>query len=275
MSTETEPRKVRVDGVDLAYIEQGTGEPAIFVHGGFGDFRSSAHFVSAFSRTYRAISYSLRYHYPNGWLGDGADYAIPVHAQDLSRLIEQLGASPAHLIGASYGGRVALHVARDRPELVRTLVLAEPALGAWLREIPGGPAILDEIAKNYFEPAKRAIEAGNLGLATQLMVEGVAGEGTFERIPGDVRRRFMDNIRVQGIPSSPAPFSRDDAKLIRAPVLLLNGERTVRLFRLVNDELEKHLPNVERVRFPGANHLMAVFYPDEFTRTVLAFLAKH
>jgi pimeloyl-ACP methyl ester carboxylesterase len=236
---------IDLDEANLAYVEQGTGDPIVFVHGGFSDLRAWASQLRAFSSNYRCIAYSLRYHYPNPWRGDGSDYTVPVHAKDLANLIERLGASPAHLVGTSYGGRIALHLARERPELVRTLVLAEPAL------------------------------RGDLEQAARLFVDGVGGAGTFDTLPRDVRQRYVDNIRVQAIPASPAPFSRDDATKVRVPVLLINGERTTNIFVLVNDELEKYLPNVERTRIPEASHLMTVTHPNEFNKVVMAFLARY
>ncbi|HEY3247777.1 MAG TPA: alpha/beta hydrolase [bacterium] len=266
---------IDLDEANLAYVEQGTGDPIVFVHGGFSDLRAWASQLRAFSSNYRCIAYSLRYHYPNPWRGDGSDYTVPVHAKDLANLIERLGASPAHLVGTSYGGRIALHLARERPELVRTLVLAEPALSFWIRDTPSGSAVLADLANNYFEPGQSAIGRGDLEQAARLFVDGVGGAGTFDTLPRDVRQRYVDNIRVQAIPASPAPFSRDDATKVRVPVLLINGERTTNIFVLVNDELEKYLPNVERTRIPEASHLMTVTHPNEFNKVVMAFLARY
>ena len=247
----------------------------VFVHGGFSDYRCWESQVQAFSKNYRAIAYSMRYHYPNRWGKDGTDYALPVHTKDLAALIELLNASPAHIVGHSYGGRVALHLARDRPDLVRTLTLAEPALFAWLQETPDGPVLVENLRKNYFEPAKKAIESGDLELATRLFVVGIDGPGSFEKLPKNIRRRYMDNIRVQAIPSSSAPFTREDAEKISAPVLLVTGELTPRVIRMVVDELEKCLLNAERGEVPGASHLMTVFNSDSFNRVTASFIAKH
>jgi len=268
-------RHARVNGTDLAYAERGRGVPVVFVHGGFSDYRCWESQVQAFSKNYRAISYSMRYHYPNRWGKDGSDYALPVHTKDLAALIEFLNASPAHIVGHSYGGRIALHLARDRPDLVRTLTLAEPALISWLQQTPDGPALVADLKNNYFEPATKAIENGNLELAIKLFVVGIGGAGCFEKLPNDVRRRYMDNIRVQAIPSSSAPFTREDAGRISAPVLLLSGELTTRVSRMVVDELGKCLPYAEREEVPGASHLMTVFNSDSFNRMTASFIAKH
>jgi non-heme chloroperoxidase len=275
MTTQIQIRTISVDGADLAYSEKGKGVPVVLVHGGFSDLRSWDSQLTVFSNDFRVISYSLRYHYPNAWKGDGSDYTIDVHTRDLAGLLERLEAHPAHIIGTSYGGRIALHLARDRPELVRTLVLAEPQLSPWLQQTLEGPALLSHAMKNYFEPGIAAIGKGDFEEAVRLLVDGVAGKGTFEKVPPEVRRRYMDNIRVQAFPGSPAPFSREEAQRITVPVLLLTGEQSPRLFHLVTEELEKCLPNAEREEISSAAHLLTVFNADEFNNKVLRFLSSH
>ena len=268
-------RRVSVNDTELAYIERGSGDPVVFVHGGFSDYRSWEPQVEVFSQKYRSISYSLRYHYPNRWGKDGTDYTISVHSKDLGRLIEVLNASPAHLVGVSYGGRIALHLARDRPELVRTLSLAEPGLGVWLQQMPDGPGMLADVMRNYFDPGTKAIEAGDLELAIRLFVTGVAGPGWFERLPPEVLNIYKENIRVQALPGSPAPFTREEAGKISVPVLLLTGQLTKGLFRMVIEELAKYLPNVERTEVPNVSHLMTSFNSDMFNKATLSFISKH
>ncbi|HEY2172346.1 MAG TPA: alpha/beta hydrolase [Mycobacteriales bacterium] len=58
----------------------------------------------------------------------GGDYALSRHAATVSRLIESRDRGPVHLLGNSLGGAVAVLVAADRPDLVRTLTLVSPAM---------------------------------------------------------------------------------------------------------------------------------------------------
>ncbi|MFL6121846.1 alpha/beta fold hydrolase [Actinophytocola sp.] len=56
------------------------------------------------------------------------DYSIPAHADTVARFVEGLGVGPVHLFGNSMGGAIAMNVAADHPELVRTLALVSPAV---------------------------------------------------------------------------------------------------------------------------------------------------
>lgn len=56
------------------------------------------------------------------------DYSIPGHADTVARFIRGLGDGPVHLFGNSMGGAIAMHVAADHPDVVRTLTLISPAV---------------------------------------------------------------------------------------------------------------------------------------------------
>ena len=91
-----------------------------------------------FSRHYRVIAYSRRYHYPNPREDGGAPYSATLHAADLAALIQSLASQPVHIVGSSFGAYVALMVAVRQPGLVRSLVLGEPPLFPWLGRYPAG-----------------------------------------------------------------------------------------------------------------------------------------
>lgn len=54
-------KKSEVNGTNLAYIEQGAGEPVIFVHGAVSDYRTWLEQIGAFSENFRTICYSRRF----------------------------------------------------------------------------------------------------------------------------------------------------------------------------------------------------------------------
>ena len=54
-----------VNDIQLAYVEQGRGQPVVFVHGGLGDYRHFAGQMAAFAERHRAIAVSCRGYWPN------------------------------------------------------------------------------------------------------------------------------------------------------------------------------------------------------------------
>jgi pimeloyl-ACP methyl ester carboxylesterase len=62
-------------------------------------------------------------------------------------LIEKLKIAPVDVVGVSFGGFTALELAVKHPEMVRKLVVVEPAILSWLPGIPGGQALLDDLLR--------------------------------------------------------------------------------------------------------------------------------
>jgi len=124
--------EIRANGQVFHYLDEGIGSPLVLVHGSIADYREWTKQIGPFSQHYRVIAYSRRYHWPNSPPGKEPDATLDRQAEDLEAIIRALGIAPAHIVGHSYGGATALVVALRRPELVRSLVLVEPAVGGVL-----------------------------------------------------------------------------------------------------------------------------------------------
>jgi pimeloyl-ACP methyl ester carboxylesterase len=73
---------VRVNGVDLECLDEGTGVPVLFSHGGSSDLRYWEPRREAFAAHYRFVAYSHRFHGRRKWPASG-DYSAEAHAKDL------------------------------------------------------------------------------------------------------------------------------------------------------------------------------------------------
>src|ERR1700674_3686887 len=113
-----------VDDGDLFFESVGEGEAVVFLHGFGLDSRMWDPQFDALQSTYRVIRYDLR--------GFGRSSLPPqtAYAQedDLNALLSSLDAAPAHVVGLSMGGNMALRFAAAYPQSVRSLVLADSAL---------------------------------------------------------------------------------------------------------------------------------------------------
>src|SRR6185436_1351290 len=134
------------------YLEKGRGLPVIFVHGGLDDYRAWQPQLEPFAQSYRVIAYSRRYNFPNNNPHIRPDHSAIIEAEDLAALIKKLKLGRVHLIGHSYGALTALFLAVKHPELVRTLVLAEPPVLGWAQDRSQGKVLYDEIMVNLWKP---------------------------------------------------------------------------------------------------------------------------
>jgi non-heme chloroperoxidase len=278
---DAEPRTITVNGAELTYIEQGAGDPVLFVHGTLGDYRAWGYQMAPFSQRYRAIACSRRRHWPNAWPDDAPECSAETHASDLAELVEALGYGPVHLIGSSYGALTSLVMATKRPELVRSLVLGEPPLLPWLEGSPEGEARFAAFRTNSWNAAALDCRSGDQPAGVRRFIDGVLGSGSFDHMPAPVQAGMMDNAAVFAVELETAAaiyFSAlkpADITDLRIPTLLLTGELSPRMFHDVIAVLAETLPVAERAEIPDASHAMHAGNPGAYNETVLAFLARH
>ena len=188
-------RQVRVNDVDLTYVDQGIGAPVVFVHGSFSDLRFWEPQRQAIAQQHRFIALTQRYFGTTPWPDDGKHYGDKTHAADLAAFLRQLNAGPVHLVGISYGGVVATLVALEHPDLLRSLTLLEPGLASLLTDIPDGKPEIEE-RRDAFQPMVTAEKKGDTVQATKSQWVNNEGSGAFDNQPESVRRMFLDNART-------------------------------------------------------------------------------
>jgi pimeloyl-ACP methyl ester carboxylesterase len=272
-------RHLRVNGVDLSYVEQGTGAPVVFVHGSFSDVRIWERQRPAVAESYRFIAYNERDHGPGPWPDEGQHYSAATHAADLASFLGALQAGPVHLVAHSSGGVVATLVALDHPDVVRSLTLAEPVIGTLLEDLPEGKAPRDDRAQALAQ-VRAAVTAGDAVRATKVLFEWVdnEGPGAFDRQPEPVRQMFLDNARtVPLLLAAPPPPALSCATLggVKAPTLVIEGERTRRFFSLIDEVVVRCIPGSRLATIAQATHPMFVQQPAAFNEVLLPFLAQH
>jgi pimeloyl-ACP methyl ester carboxylesterase len=153
-------QETAIDGFRLTYDRTGSGPAVLLLHGWPGDrtdYREVAPLVSAAADV---VVPDLRgFGESDKHLADpAAEYNAAAQARSVAGLIEELALGPAVIAGYDIGSRIAQAVARDRPDLVRALVIAPP--------LPGiGDRILDPRAQREFWYQS----FHNLELCTQLV----------------------------------------------------------------------------------------------------------
>lgn len=270
---------VRLDDTELEYLERGSGDPVVLVHGSLGDLRSWAYQLAPFAERYRVVSYSRRHHHPNRCGDGGPPYSAARHADDLAALLDGLGLGSAHVVGSSYGAYTALFLAARHPERARSVVLSEPPAFPLLDHHPEGATVRDRFLAEVWAPAGELLQRGEAEEGVRTFVDGLFGDGAFDQLEREVRDLIMDNaceFRLET--SSPdfwTPFTGDDARRIGTPTLLLGGSDSPPMFSFVLDELERCLPDRERATIDGSSHDVPSEDPEAFNDLVLRFLAEH
>lgn len=257
------PAATRVEGrtaAGIAYDVRGSGPTVVLIHGGVLDRRMWDREADAWSSRFRVVRYDLRGH------GASADVTGPFSPlDDLSAVLDAVGAQRAHLVGLSLGGRVALDFAIERPQRVDRLVLAGAfPSGARTTEAPPG-----------IDSLMAAARRGDVDRAAALAADMPA----FLAPPAKarwVRGLVMANARLfRQSPLAERPISPPAmARLaeVRVPTLVVVGDKESRDILIAADSLTRGIRGVTRVTVPGAGHLVNVWAPEAFDRAVMEFL---
>jgi esterase len=264
-------KTLEVNGYPMAFLESGTGEPVVLVHGSGADYRTWRRQVESPPRGFRLIAISLRHYYPERWDGEGDKFSEDQHAEDLGRFIETLAVGPVFLVAHSSGGRVAVRTAQKRPMLVKKLVLMEGLFNALLLESAsedGEPQI------GAVRKAVRArFEQGDIDGGLELWVDRDT-PGTWARRGEEERQRSRDNAWPLIARESGKPVTCADLGGLKMPVLLLQGEKTPRRYASIVDATHKCLPSAERATIPEAGHAMHAMNPAGFEKMLVQFLSR-
>jgi pimeloyl-ACP methyl ester carboxylesterase len=240
--------------VELAYIDEGDGEPIILVHG----FASSKEvnwvgpgWVSTLTRAgRRAIAFDNRGHGASTKLYDPAFYRTALMADDIRAVLDHLKLARADIMGYSMGARNAAFLALNHGDRVRSAILG--GLGIHLVEGAGLPGSIAD-----------ALEAPSIDDVTDPQ--------------GRTFRAFADQTKSDRmalaacIRGSRQSLSRSDAARIAVPMLIAVGTRDD--IAGSPHDLAALIPGSRALDIPGRDHMLSVG-DRVFKDAVLRFLAE-
>ncbi|MCJ2069350.1 alpha/beta hydrolase [Methylobacterium sp. J-030] len=232
--------------------------------------------VPEFARKYRVITMSLRHYYPEKWDGKGDDFSVSQHATDVAALIKQLGLDKVHLLGHSRGGAVVLMVAKEHPELIRTLVLEDASgMESLLPDTLESRKMATE-TKELVAELRRNLADGNVEKAAQEFTDGLGGPGTWAKRSPAQRQILLDNMGTGVDSGERGNITCADISKFDVPVLTLTGERSP--MRYAEAFAAAHRCNAAApapIVIPNAAHAMNRENPEPFNKAVLEFLSEH
>jgi pimeloyl-ACP methyl ester carboxylesterase len=257
----------QTDEYQLAYLDYGFGEPVVLIHGALSDYRVWLHQIEDLRRDYHVISPSLRISFPNSLSRSPNTPAAETwsNTEDVIELIEHLGVGRVHLVGHSGGGAVALDVAVRRPDLLRSLILAEPALGT------GEPP--PEI-QTLFAGVAAQIGRGETKAAVRDFMTFASGPGYFDSLSAECQQMLTDNaatIAVVALSQVLPDTTCAAAGTVQAPVLYIQGETSP----LRDSPFKECLPPHESVTIPNVSHSVHTDDPRRFNEAVRDFVGRN
>jgi len=267
-------KTIEVNGYDMAYQETGSGSPLVLIQGAMSDYRTWDAQVPDFSMAYRTIAVSLRHFYPEKWDGVGDDFTVAQHASDVAAMIKKLNLGKVHLLGHSRGGSIAVTVASLYPEVIRTLILEDGNMLPLMPETPEKQKWMASV-KAGSNSVRANLATGGREKAAQEWLD-LRSPGTWEKAPARVKQIILDNIGTATESGDRGNISCADIQKFNFPVLLLNGEKSPKLYGEMFTIMRQCKPDIPApLIVPNAGHNMHRENPVFYNRGVLDFLKQH
>ena len=271
---------VEVQGHPIAYEVRGSGVPLLLIAGtGYPGATWAAELLRPLSRHHQVVTFDHR--------GTGATppsagkYSTRLFAEDALGILDDLGAPAAHVLGHSMGGRVAQWMALDRPDRVRSLILAATGPGQFrddrpvTRGIPLHTArdlaemgyeryMREHIAETFFTPEFAKAHPDRVRwLHDAFWSHRPDLENYLRHVLARQEHQTADRVREIGVPTLVLIGDRDTAAMG-------TGVHTEQ-----SDFLLSHLPNATKGVIEGAAHGFFWEMPDVTAATILRWTAAH
>jgi pimeloyl-ACP methyl ester carboxylesterase len=246
---------VQAGSYRLQYFEQGDGDPIVLVHGYRSSGRVWALSQAAFSPKYRSIALSNRGAGDSDHGATPEDYTVEKFAEGVYEAVKSLGLERFVLIGHSMGGATVTQFALDHPEMLRALVLLDPA------PLAGRP-----LTDGWQAQVEGSWRAGTMEPAS---LQGGQPDDYQTALRADVLRNPLERL-IGGRASMASLRLRERLRELAMPVLVVGGDRddTVGVDNILTEYLALR-PAVRSLHvFHGIAHSPNSECPVEFAAVI-------
>lgn len=259
---------VHVNGVNIFYEVHGDGEPIAFLNGIMARTISWYNQVRFFTKNgYKVILHDFR--------GQGQSdkprirYSMDMHVEDLKGLLDELGIEKLHLVGLSYGGKVALMFALKYPQYLKTLTVAATT------------PVIDRAIRAKIDRWILGARFKSGRILFQIVYPDIYSDEFLEKHWDFVMSTApaFDQIDFDGLMELSKAFLEVDLRgklsSINIPTLIIVGSEDKvfppKYSKMINEEIR----NSKLVIVKGSGHVIIWEKPDEFNRIVLEFTKSY
>jgi 2-hydroxymuconate-semialdehyde hydrolase/2-hydroxy-6-oxo-octa-2,4-dienoate hydrolase len=267
-----EPRTIDAGGIETSYLEGGSGEPVIMLHGsgpGVSGLANWQHNIGTLSQRFHVLAPDI--------VGFGATerphdiiYSLRTWTDHVWAFLDAHDIEKTAIVGNSLGGRIALQMATDQPDRITKMVLmGTPGVGmtltdglAALRAYAPSHDAMRDLLRNYFavDPAMITDEL------VEIRYEASIADGAYEAY----RAMFFDPRHA----GSELGITENEVHAIATPTLLVHGREDSVVPMQVSVTMLGLLPNADLHVFSACGHWTQIERADEFTALVSDYLAR-
>lgn len=260
--------RVVVDGRVVAYERAGDGPPLVLLHGYVGDGPTTWRpQIDALSDEFTVIAWDA----PGAGGSDDPpeDFGIAAYADCLAGFVDALGLGSPHVAGLSFGGIVAIELARRHPAIPKTLILAS-AYAGWRGSLP------EDLAEQRLQQALTLADLPPDRFAATLLPTMFSSSTAQESVDAfGVALRAFHPAGFRAMARASAEDLRDALPRITAPTLLVHGDADVRAPHDVAERLHAAIAGSTLVTLATVGHVCNLEAPDAFNLAVRTYLHDH
>jgi len=259
--------KTQLNGASIHYRREGSGMPLVMLHAGVADSRMWQPQLDELGRRFDVVRPDMR------GFGESELPAGPwVPRKDVLALMDELRLKPAHMVGCSMGGSLAIDFAIDHPERVSRLVLVGAGVSGQKKD-PRHEGLYAEVMAADERNDMKAVNEAEM----YLWLDGPYRPRGYVAEP--LRELFLDmngrNLSAEWDRSpmqALEPPAIDRLDEITAPTLVIVGDADLEPVRETADLLASKIRGARKAVIHDAAHLPNLEHPAEFNRIVLDFL---
>jgi 3-oxoadipate enol-lactonase len=259
-----------IQGAPLYYEIGGQGETLLLLHAGIADSRMWDEQFAAFAQHYQVVRYDLhgfgQSQFPDGPFAQHEDPVALLHALNIEK---------AHVMGISFGARVALDFALAYPTMVSSLILVAPSVGG---DVPS------DAVQKFWSEEEALLQKGDLSAASWLNVRFWV-DGPYrrpEQVNVSVRERiYQMQYHVFTIPE-PEHLQEIVLQLpaierlleVHAPTLVIVGDQDLPEKVTLAQKVATQIVGAQLRIMPNVAHMLTMEQPEVFNKLALNFLAN-
>jgi pimeloyl-ACP methyl ester carboxylesterase len=267
-----EPRTIDARGIETSYLEAGSGDPVIMLHGsgpGVSALANWRHNITTLARRFHVLAPDI--------VGFGATerphdviYSLRTWTDHIWAFLDAHGIEKTAIVGNSLGGRIALQMATDRPDRITKMVLmGTPGVGmtatdglAALRAYQPSHDAMRDLLRNYFAVDPATITDELVAIRYEASLAGGAYEA--------YRAMFFDPRHA----GTQLGITENEVRAIATPTLLVHGREDKVVPVQVAVTMLGLLPNADLHVFSACGHWTQIERADEFSALVADYLAR-
>ena len=276
--------QAKINGLNYHFIEKGSGEAIVFLHG-FPDLAHTWDYsISQLSDKYKCIAPNMRGYYPTDMATDN-DYSGKKIAEDILKLTEHLGINSFYLVGQDWGASIAYALANLAPDKVTKLITVAIPHPRFIK--PSLKLLIKARHFFVFRNKKRSVkkmQKNDFKLVDTLYQRWSPNMKDYKKHSEVVKQTFALPGRTEAAlayywsffdNANDKELGKFYAQLPKMPTLAIAGKTDGALILDQFYDMEKGMPEDFRLRISEtAGHFLHNEVPDYFITELLDFIKK-